>query len=236
MTALRETDLYPPVKRFLEAQGYSVKGEVGNCDIVAVREGDDPVVVELKTSFSLPLVFQGIQRQAITDDVYLAVPEQARGGRLWHKNQREIIKLCRRLGLGLMTVRTDESGLQTVAAHLDPGPYQPRKSRQRRGILLREFQRRVGDPNTGGTSKRPIVTAYRQDTLRCARYLDREGPTKASLVKAETGVSRAPQILLKDVYGWFYRVERGIYAVSPAGQNALGSYADVLETLGEGAA
>jgi len=231
MAALRETDLYPPVKGFLEAQGYCVKGEVGNCDIVALRDGEDPVVVELKTAFTLPLVLQGIQRQSITDDVYLAVPEQERAGRLWHRNQREIVKLCRRLGLGLMTVRSDVSGLQSVTVHLDPGPYQPRKNKQRRGLLLREFQRRVGDPNAGGTSKRPIVTAYRQDTLRCARYLDREGPTKAALVKAGTGVSRAPRILLQDVYGWFYRVERGVYAVNPAGQSALVNYADILETL-----
>jgi len=32
-----ETDLYPPVKAFLEGQGYDVKGEVQDCDVVAIR-------------------------------------------------------------------------------------------------------------------------------------------------------------------------------------------------------
>ena len=51
---MRETDLYPPVKAFLEAQGYTVKGEVEGCDVVALRGDEPPVVVELKTAFSLP--------------------------------------------------------------------------------------------------------------------------------------------------------------------------------------
>ncbi len=55
---MREYALYPPVKAFLEAQGYEVKGEVNGCDLVAVRAEEPPVIVELKTAFSLPLVFQ----------------------------------------------------------------------------------------------------------------------------------------------------------------------------------
>ena len=36
-----ETSLYPPVKRFLEAAGFCVKGEVQGCDIVAVHDGEN---------------------------------------------------------------------------------------------------------------------------------------------------------------------------------------------------
>ena len=68
----RETDLYAPIKSYLEGQGYDVKGEVADCDVVAVRRGEDPVVVELKTSFSLQLIFQAVRRQALTDTVYVA--------------------------------------------------------------------------------------------------------------------------------------------------------------------
>lgn len=39
MSAPRETDLYLPVKAFLEGQGYVVKAEVGAADVVAVRGG-----------------------------------------------------------------------------------------------------------------------------------------------------------------------------------------------------
>ena len=234
MTRLRETELYPPIKRFLEGQGYEVKGEVADCDVVACRDDEDPVVVELKTAFSLPLVFQGVRRQAVTDLVYLAVaqPGTAAGARAWRRQSRDIVKLCRRLGLGLITVAPQAGASGLVEVHLDPAPYRPRKSPQRRGRLLREFQRRVGDPNCGGSSKRRLVTAYRQDVLRCACYLDRQGPAKLAEIRAATGVAGAARILQRDVYGWFQRVGRGTYEVTPLGRQELAVYADVLESLG----
>lgn len=233
MPRLREADLYGPVKEFLETQGYLVKSEVSNCDVVAVRDGDDPVVVELKTSFTLPLVFQGLSRQSMTDLVYLAVaqPDGASRRGVWRRHHRDILKLCRMLGLGLMTVRLGRGAATVVEVRLDPAPYKPRKNSARRGAMLREFHRRVGDPNQGGISRRPIVTAYRQDALACASHLSRHGPTKAAEVKSQTGVTRAPRILQRDVYGWYQRVGRGVYRLTPLGERALDVYADVVATL-----
>ena len=182
---MRERDLYPPVKSFLEAQGYQVKGEVDGCDVVAIRDQEPPVIVELKTAFSLALVFQGIARQGLSDNVYLAVPPFS--GRM--VRPRDPLGLCRRLGLGLLTVRLEPTPF--VEALLDPAPYRPRKRTLSIGGLLREFQRRVGDPNEGGSSRRSIMTAYRQDALRCAAHLGHNGPTKAAVVVGETGVDRA---------------------------------------------
>ena len=71
---MRETELYAPVKAFLESQGYEVKAEVHDCDLVAIRGEEEPVIVELKTTLSLALLMQGVDRQAISDWVYLAVP------------------------------------------------------------------------------------------------------------------------------------------------------------------
>ena len=226
---LRETDLYAPIKALLEAQGYSVKGEVSDCDVVAVRGDEEPVVVELKTAFTLQLVFQGIRRQIITDDVYVAFG--VGGNALWNRQYRDIVKLCRMLGLGLIAVSIVEGRVPTVEVHLDPAPYRPRKNKRKRGMLLQEFQRRVGDPNQGGSSKRPIVTAYRQDALRCAVFLREHGPSKAAVVGVEAGVPLAPRILQRDVYGWFQRIERGIYALTPVGRRALMTYSDVVATL-----
>ena len=67
MPVTSEVELYDPVKAFLEAQGYDVKGEVRSCDLVAVRPGEPPVLVELKLRFSLSLVLQGIDRLALSD-------------------------------------------------------------------------------------------------------------------------------------------------------------------------
>jgi hypothetical protein len=235
MPALKETDLYAPVKRFLEGQGYEVKAEIGASDVVALRGDEPPVVVEMKTAFTLQLVFQGIGRQKLTDLVYLAVPDPGRVSRrsLWGRHYRDIVKLCRLLGLGLITVGAGDPASAHVEAHLDPGPYRPRASAKRQARLLAEFQRRVGDPNTGGTTRRAIVTAYRQDALRCARHLACHGPTKASVVAKTTGVARAQGILHRDVYGWFERVERGVYALTPQGVAGLETFADAAAALGE---
>ncbi len=45
-----ETTLYAPVKRYLEALGFTVKGKVCGCDLVVLRGGEPPIVVigELK--------------------------------------------------------------------------------------------------------------------------------------------------------------------------------------------
>lgn len=212
---IRETDLYPPVKAFLEAQGYAVKAEIGAVDIVAIRDAEDPVIVELKTRFSLALFHQGIARLALSDTVYLAVPRGT--GRAFRRALADNVKLARRLGLGLLTVRLSD-GL--VEAHCDPGPYAPRKSAPRRARLLREFARRQGDPNRGGTNGK-IVTAYRQDALRCAAHLAGTGPCKGAAVKNATGVARATTIMRDNHYGWFERVETGIYRLTGAGQAAL---------------
>ena len=225
---MRERDLYPPVKSFLEAQGYQVKGEVDGCDVVAIRDQEPPVIVELKTAFSLALVFQGIARQGLSDNVYLAVPPFS--GRV--VRPRDALGLCRRLGLGLLTVRLEPAPF--VEALLDPAPYRPRKRTLAIGGLLREFQRRVGDPNEGGSSRRSIMTAYRQDALRCAAHLGHNGPTKAAVVVGATGVDRAGAIMRADHYGWFKRAAdtpRGIYGLTPKGRVALKEYADAVAAL-----
>lgn len=215
MTRIRETDLYPPVKKLLEDQGYEVKSEVGAADVFAVRGDEPPVIVELKTGFTLSLFHQAIDRLAITDAVYVAVPRGK--GRQFLASLRGNTRLCRRLGLGLITVRVEDGFCET---HLDPGPYTPRKSKVKTTRLLREFALRVGDPNQGGTNRTTIVTAYRQDTMRVASWLAQNGPAKAAEVAKATGVGRARAIMADDHYGWFERVERGVYQLSAKGGQA----------------
>lgn len=222
---MKEADLYPDLKAYLEAQGYVVKGEVGACDILA-RRGDEPaVVVEMKLSFSLALVMQGIARQALFDDVYLAVPVTEKG---WKLRYKDIVALCRRLGLGLLAVKPGQ-----VEAHLDPAPYSPRKNTLRAGRLLREFERRVGDPNLGGTTGIKRVTAYRQDALRCLLAMQAGAVKPAAIAKA-AGVTRAGDILRADHYGWFERVSVGIYALTPQGRAAIVAEAAEIARLGGG--
>ncbi len=209
-----ESDLYAPVKALLEGQGYTVKGEVRGCDVVAVRGKEPPVIVELKRTFGLGLVLQGVDRLALTDAVYLAVGD-------WPKKMRNVKKLCRRLGLGLMVVTSERADIL-----LDPVPYQPRKNRRKARRMLGEHARRAGDPNRGGSStKVPVMTAYRQEALRCAVLLASNGPMKPAAMRAAADVPRAASILHADYYGWFERVERGVYTLTPKGRLGLKTFA-----------
>ena len=223
---IAETDLYQPVKTLLEGQGYEVKGEVAAADIVAIRGDEDPIIVELKTAFSLTLFHQAIERQSLSDHVYMAVPRGT--NKAYLKSLKRNKTLCRRLGLGLMTVRLKDGFVET---HLDPEPYKPRPSKVKKGRLLREFSRRVGDPNKGGAARTTIMTAYRQDALRCLGVLDQNGPTKAAEVAKITAVETARRIMADDHYGWFERVDRGVYALTPKGKEAVIAYASDLVEL-----
>lgn len=207
---VREVDLYPPVKSFFERHGYDVKGEIGGCDLVAVRDGEPHVIVELKLTFTLGLVLQGVDRLAVADSVYLAVPARA-------ARRHGIRPLCRRLGLGLISVHEPRLDVEVV---VDPGPYRPPHDRKRSTRLLGEHARRRGDPTAGGATRVPIMTAYRQEALRVAAVLA-HGPASVGALRASADAPNAGRILMRDAYGWFERVRRGVYCLRDDGRTAL---------------
>ena len=210
-----ETSLYLPVKRFLEGLGLSVKGEIGACDVLALGEGENGLVVvcELKTRFNLELVLQGVDRAAAADEVWLAARLSPRGkGR---EGDPRFRALCRRLGFGLIGV---DARNQTHIL-LSPAAPAPRRDPKRRSRLVDEHRKRQGDPMQGGGSRRPVMTAYRQQALACAQALA-AGPKRPRELKAE--LPDAPKILLRDVYGWFNRKTRGVYELTAKGRSALG--------------
>jgi hypothetical protein len=221
-----ETALYLPVKRFLEARGFRVKGEICGCDLVALpAEADDspPIVVigELKQRFTLELLLQGVDRMAAGDEIWLAVRNSSKSrkradGRL---NDARVRKLCRLLGFGLLAV----SARGRVDILAEPGPYRPRGNPRRRSRLLREHSRRQGDPAVGGGTRQPIMTAYRQQALTVAQAILEATQAKPRELKAMA--PDAPKILLHNVYGWFARVERGVYGLTEAGREAVKRWA-----------
>jgi hypothetical protein len=215
----RETDLYAPVKEYLLNQGFTVRGEVRDCDLAAVKNGE-LLVVELKVAFNLDLVIQGNERKRICDNVYLAIPQPKN---LHSPHWLKKIRLCRALGLGLLAV--SPGGAVQPLCH--PVVKLPAKSSRQKELLIKEFQGRSGDYNTGGSGRRPLVTVYREQALRIARFI---GPSqqRPKDIVAATGIAAAPGILQKNYYGWFQRVERGVYCLSTLGHQALQDYADIL--------
>lgn len=216
MPRILETDLYPPVKAHFVALGYVVKAEVKDADVMAMHPDapDDtpPVIIELKTGFSLILLHQAIARQSITDQVYVAVPRWK--GRAAWKTFKGNISLCKRLGVGVLSVNVDEG---TVQVHNDPKPFKPRKNTKRKDVLLKEFDTRIGDPNIGGTPGGGRMTSYRQDAEKCRSYIFENGASKASEVAKATGVERARAIMAANHYQWFERVSKGVYGITELG-------------------
>ena len=215
MTRPAETDLYAPVKAWLEGLGFEVKAEVGAADVVACRAGEDPLIVELKTGFTLKLLQQAVERQRVSDSVYVAVPRWS--GRSGWRSFKGNVGLCKRLGIGVLSVRLSDGHVQV---HADPAEFRPRKSRPRKGALLKEFARREGDPNLGGT-RGPVVTGYRQEAERCAAFLAEHGASRGAVISKGAGVALATTIMRDNHYGWFEKVSRGVYRVSDAGLAAL---------------
>ena len=208
-----ETALYLPVKRFLEKLGFTVKGEIGGCDLVALSGDEPPIVVigELKLSFNLELILQAVDRASACDEVWLAARFSERGkGRECDARYRN---LCRRLGFGMLAVTTS-GAVEVIVAPTTV----PRRDPKRRSRLVTEHRKRQGDPALGGSTGAPIMTAYRQQALACASALA-HGPGKLRDLK--TGIPDAPKILQQNVYGWFERVERGVYMLTDSGHAAL---------------
>ena len=214
-----ETALYQPVKQFLEKLGFSVKGEIGGCDLVGLSGSEPPVVVicELKLSFNLELVLQAVDRAMASDEVWLAARMSTNGkGR---ESDARYRNLCRRLGFGMLGVTDDDE----VRVLVKPPTAAPRRNPRKRSKLVLEHQRRRGDPTTGGSTRAPIMTAYRQQALACAAALA-HGPLRPRDLKLI--VPEAPKILRGNFYGWFINVERGVYTLTDAGHAALKRWPD----------
>jgi hypothetical protein len=181
---------------------------------VGLSKGDPPVVVigELKLVFNLELVLQAVDRAGACDEVWLAARMSARGkGRESDRRYRE---LCRRLGFGMLGVTASGE----VAVLVRPATAAPRRNPKKRSRLVSEHVRRKGDPTAGGSTRAPIMTAYRQQALACASAMA-FGPRKIRELKSD--IPKAPFILRDNFYGWFDRVDRGVYDLTDAGRAAL---------------
>ena len=223
MESLKESDLYGPVRDYLAKQGYRVNAEVKDCDITAIR-GDELVVVELKTSFNATLLIQATDRQRMADAVYIALPHPRDKKRL--RNWNGMCHLLKRLELGLLLVHFLRSGPRVeVAFH--PTPWTVRRQHTKRKAIIREIHDRSGEYNVGGTNREKRVTAYRETAIHIACCLEKYGELSPStLVRLGTG-ARTQGILSKNFYGWFERVEKGVYRLHTAGKDALREYPQI---------
>jgi len=223
MRDFKEEDMYAPVKGFFEKQGYVVRGEVKRCDMALVK-GDEIAIVELKRSFNISLLYQALDRQKMANMVFIAIPRKA-----FMAKRSHILHILERMGIGLLTVAMD-SGMRLVEAHLLPNMKQPRNNKRTKALLA-EFNGRTFDGNMGGSTGQKLLTAHRERNLHIACALEKAGAVKPSvLVKTYNCIDYAQRLLAVNVYGWYEKVERGVYGLSENGMMALDDpqYAEVV--------
>ena len=170
----------------------------------------------MKQSFTLELVLQAVDRACACDEIWLAVAASKRGrGR---ENDARVKRLCRLLGFGLFTPA--EGRVDVVAA---PAPWKPRRDAKRRSRIVEEHRRRKGYPIVGGSTWVPQMTAYRQQALVVANALA-STPTRPRDLRILA--PDAAKIVQGNVYGWFERIERGLYGLTSSGRVALVTWAN----------
>ena len=219
-----EADLAQPVVSHLAAQGWTVRSEVRDCDIAATR-GEELLVVEVKRAMSLSLLVQAARRQRLTDTVYVAVPRPANKWKWW-KESRGIQHLLRRLEIGLILVSLDP-GKPAVEVVSHPLPFARKKRAKSRRAVLEEISLRTGDYNRAGSNRTKLVTAYREKAIHVACCLRRRGSMSPAALRAMGTGEKTYSILRSNVYGWFERIDTGLYDLTARGKADLALYPEL---------
>jgi hypothetical protein len=218
-----ETELFEPVKRYLEAKGFEVYAEVKNCDIVA-KQGDRLLMLEMKRSFNISLVYQLMAWKDITPEVYAVVP---RPKSYRDKTTKNMLKLAKKLGVGIITVAIDSDTALTelMLEPTDEVGIANTSRRRRKAAVIKELEGRSCDCNIGGSTGRKLVTAYREASVAVACYGEVNSVILTKLLS-----SRYKKIPQTNFYGWFTKTGRGEYILNERGKAALND-AEISEVV-----
>jgi len=211
--------MYECVKSFFTDLGYTAFAEVKNCDIVLLKN-DTITIIEMKTSFNLKLLYQALDRLKISKDVYVCIP---RPTKITKTNYKNMITIVKKLGLGLIIVAID-SPVHSVDILCLPASTVTEKSvkSNRKKSVLKEISGRTKDINTAGTLRAKLHTAYREKNIKIACIMEKSGGISAKeLVNKYLCKKDAYSIIYKNFYGWFERIDKGIYSLSNVGKAFL---------------
>lgn len=224
-----EADLYKPVQAHFTNLGFNVHAEVNDCDVVALK-AEELIIIELKLSLNVGLLTQAANRQKLTPNVYIAIPKPNYS--LRKRKWRELVHLVRRLELGLILIDFGKKSPYLQVVH-EPGPFDRKRSftqnKKHRDRLLKEVGGRKSNTNIGGTTQRKVMTAYKENAIQIAFYLDHLGAMSASeLRKIGTG-DKTYSIVYQNYYKWFQRVDKGVYHVTEYGRKEYQRFPEIID-------
>lgn len=157
---MKETELFKPVKDWLDEQGFEVYAEVpisGRVDVVG-KHNKLLVAVELKTQMNFDLLDQALERKKFFHYVYIAIPRRKKSV------HRFVSKFLREQGIGLLNV--DDTVFNSQPARFNRPPlfhiidwdY----------AFKEEFKQ-----NVGGDNGSQVLTPYKVTMVKVRRFLER---------------------------------------------------------------
>ena len=227
-----ERDLFNPIKDFFEKMGFVCDGEVKDIDLY-MEKGELRVAVELKESLNFRVLQQAALRQKFLDNVYIGI---FRPRDLFSRSFKDKIYLLKRLGIGLIVVSKRTGSVEIVSEPVvsELSSFQKSNKKKSEAIAV-EFQRRKSKGNTGGVKGVKLITGYREDSLLVLDALtELGGCAKGAEVKKLSGVDKSTNIMRDNFYGWFEKVDKGVYKVSDDGYKALEEFESTMIALKKG--
>ena len=215
----KETELYLPVQKYFADMGFKVDAEVRDCDVVATKE-NIVVICELKRGFTIELLYQLVQRKKLTPYVYAVIP---RPKNMRSAAFRKKLDILRALDCGLIVVLNSTKRVDMI---LQPRGEDTDAKKYRRKGIEKETKIRKVSLNLGGQSGRKIVTAHKESVIAALCYIEKYGTIKTRECK-----DNIKNVLQKNHYNFFVRVEKGVYTANESGRNFLNEkdYSDVVE-------
>lgn len=226
----KEVDLHEPCKKWLEGKQAVVRSEVKDIDMMGIFSDQVTIAIEMKLSLNLEVINQAVQRQKLVDYVYIATVHNSKT--LSNKRTKLTMETLRRLNLGWISVNFKGSPpivqvlVEAKDFDMEMSKKRNAKSKER---LIREFNNRSGDFNQAGSTRRKLMTAYREEALKIAYALSLHEALSVKQLKAMgTHKEKTSSILNSNFYKWFTKVDRGVYALSETGAKGLMEHKDLL--------
>lgn len=205
--------------------GYKVNAEVLNCDMTALKE-DELIIIELKRSLSVTLLSQALDRQKTGAAVYIAVPKPKKYA---PRKFRDTLYVLKKLELGLIFVTLHDEDCAFAEIIYNPQPFTPvRTNKKARSKILKEISGREQDNNIGGVTHRKVATAFTEKNIFIACIAQKHGTITPKLAKEITGTD-CGALLNRNYYGWFEKLERGIYTITDKCLAELADYPELTD-------
>ncbi len=215
---MKEYELFPVLKEHFVAQGYKVNAEVKDCDMTAVKD-DELIIIEMKTSLNITVLYQALERKKLSPNVYIAIPRPKRD---YRKTKLKMKNLITKLDLGLIVIDVVNRGLE-VLVHPQVNPTQ-RINSNKKAKLVSEINNRSVDENIGGKNKTKILTAYKELGIALCVVINIEEEVDTNTLREKYGFDiKTTKYLHTNFFRWYKKVGKGTYQLTKEGKEVLKS-------------